>query len=258
MLEVRNLKFRHKNQKEEVLKGVSFTANPGEITTILGPNGAGKSTIFKCITGIWKDYKGEILVDKKRIDELPFKRRAKLFSVVPQEHDPPFPYSVFDVVLMGRASYVGIFSSPGKEDYKKVEEALELVGISHLKEIPYTKISGGERQLTLIARALAQDAPVIILDEPTSNLDFRNQFIILSKIKEIIKEKKLIGVITLHDPNLASIFSDKVIIMKEGKIVREGSPKEVLTNEILKKVYEVEVKVINHDGICLVFPAWLK
>lgn len=254
MLEVKHLSFKHREQKEEILKDITFSANPNEITTVLGPNGAGKSTLFKCITGVWKNYRGEVLVKGKRIDNLSFEKRAKLFSVVPQDHEPPFPYSVLEVVLMGRASYVGLFSSPKKEDYKRAEEAIELVGISHLKDHPYTKISGGERQLTLIARALAQEAPVIILDEPTSHLDFRNQSLVLSKIKEIVKEKGLTAIITLHDPNLASLFSDKIIIIKRGQILHNGNPKEVITEKVLREVYEVEVEVLKHNGINLVFP----
>ncbi|PMP95565.1 MAG: ABC transporter ATP-binding protein [Thermodesulfobacterium geofontis] len=254
MLEIKNLSFKHKGQKEEILKDISFVANQGEITTILGPNGTGKTTLFKCITGVWGNYRGEIIVNKKKVDNLSFTERAKFFSVVPQDHEPPFPYSVFEVVLMGRASYVGIFSSPNKRDYEKVEETLELIGIYHLRDKPYTKISGGERQLTLIARALVQETPVIILDEPTSHLDFKNQQLILSKIKEITKEKSLITVITLHDPNLASLFSDKVVIIKDGKVLHNGHPSEVMNKSILKEVYGVEVEVIKYNGINLVFP----
>jgi len=254
MLEVKNLRFRHKRSLREVLKGITFGAQKGEITTILGPNGAGKSTLFKCITGLWGPYEGEIRVEGKRVEGLSFDKRAKIFAIVPQDHEPPFPYTVFEVVLMGRASYVGILSTPSKEDYQKAEEALELVGISHLKELPYTKISGGERQLTLIARALAQDAPVLILDEPTSHLDFKNQFQILSKIKEIVKEKNLTSIITLHDPNLASIFSDKVVVIKEGRLVNNGEPREIINEKVLKEVYGIEVEVINHNGFNLVLP----
>ncbi len=254
MLEVKKLSFKHKDSSKEVLKDISFIAERGEITTVLGPNGAGKTTLFKCITGIWKSYGGEIYVDGKRVDQFSFNKRARFFSIVPQEHEPAFPYSVFEVVLMGRASYIGIFSTPSKKDYTIAEEALELVGISHLKEVPYTQISGGERQLTLIARALAQHAPIIILDEPTSHLDFKNQFQVLFKIKKIVKEKKLTAVLTLHDPNLASIFSDKILVIKDGRILHNGSPKEVITEKTLKDVYEIEVNVANYNGFNFVFP----
>ncbi len=254
MLEVKALSFEHKRQKRRILQDISFVANQGEITTILGPNGAGKTTLFKCITGVWENYQGEILVNNKKIDNLPFTQRARFFSVVPQDHTPPFPYSVFEVVLMGRASYVGLFSLPSKEDHKKVEEVLEMIGISHLKDKPYTQISGGERQLTLIARALVQETPVIILDEPTSHLDFKNQQLILSKIKEITKEKKLVTVVTLHDPNLASLFSDKVVILKEGRVLYDGHPNEVIVKKILKETYGIEIEVIKHNGVNIVFP----
>ncbi|MGC8871999.1 MAG: ABC transporter ATP-binding protein [Caldimicrobium sp.] len=254
MLEVKALSFEHKRQKRRILQDISFVANQGEITTILGPNGAGKTTLFKCITGVWENYQGEILVNNKKTDNLPFTQRARFFSVVPQDHTPPFPYSVFEVVLMGRASYVGLFSLPSKEDHKKVEEVLEMIGISHLKDKPYTQISGGERQLTLIARALVQETPVIILDEPTSHLDFKNQQLILSKIKEITKEKSLITVITLHDPNLASLFSDKVVILKEGRVLYDGHPNEVIVKKILKETYGIEIEVIKHNGVNIVFP----
>lgn len=253
MLEVRDLSFKQGGQKE-VLKGISFIANPSQVTTILGPNGAGKSTLFKCISGIWGNYKGEIRVFGEKIDNLSFDKRAKFFAIVPQEHVPPFAYKVFDVVLMGRASYVGLFSLPSKEDYKKAEEALEIVGISDLKDEPYTKISGGERQLVLIARALVQEAPVILLDEPTSHLDYKNQQKILTKIKEITVDKKLITIVTLHDPNLASIYSDKIIAIKKGKVFFNGSPEKVIDEKFLEELYEINVEVIRYNGKNFVLP----
>ncbi|GAB6182398.1 ABC transporter ATP-binding protein [Thermodesulfovibrio hydrogeniphilus] len=253
MLEIEDLYFRHKG-REEVLKGISFCAEKGKITTILGPNGSGKTTLFRCIAGLWKPYKGEILFDGKKIDNLSHIKRTKIFSVVPQEHEPAFPYSVLDVVLMGRASYVGIFSAPGKKDYEIAISAIKTVGIEHIMDKPYTKISGGERQLTLIARALAQNSPVMLLDEPTSHLDFRNQVNVLKKIKEIAKEKALTVVMTLHDPNLASLFSDKVVVINSGAKIAEGSPEDVISEELIKRVYGVEVKKANFDGISLIYP----
>lgn len=254
MLSIRSLYFRHKGRTEDILKGISFDAEKGSITTILGPNGSGKTTLFKCIAGLWKYYSGEIYFNGKSIDKLSFRKKARIFSTVPQEHEPPFPYSVFDVVLMGRASYMGIFSSPGKRDYEVTENALKTLGIEHLKEKPYTKISGGERQLTLIARALAQDTPVMLLDEPTSHLDFRNQINVLKKIKEIAKEKKLTVIMTLHDPNLAGFFSDKVVVMNSGTKIAEGIPEEVIKEDLIKKVYDVEVRKNNINGQIIMCP----
>jgi iron complex transport system ATP-binding protein len=254
MLNVKGVYFKHKDQPMDVLKGISFKAEKGGLTTILGPNGSGKTTLFKCISGLWKYYKGEIKVDGIIIDKLSFKKRARLFSFVPQEHEPPFPYSVFDVVLMGRASYIGVFSSPGKKDYEKAEEALKTVGIEHLKNIPYTKISGGERQLTLIARAIAQEAPVMLLDEPTSHLDFKNQINILKKIKEIANMRGITVVMTLHDPNLAGLFSDKVVVINSGSKVAEGLPADIITEELIKRVYDIEIKKADIDGKSIIYP----
>jgi len=254
MLSIKNIYFRHREKGEDILKGISFNSEKGSITTILGPNGSGKTTLFKCISGLWKYYKGEIYFDKKAIDKLSFRKRAKIFSIVPQEHEPPFPYSVLDVVLMGRASYVGVFSSPGKRDYEIAQNALKIVGIEHLSDKPYTKISGGERQLTLIARALAQDTPVMLLDEPTSHLDFKNQINVLKKIKEIAKNRGLVVVMTLHDPNLAVIFSDKVVVINSGIKIAEGKPDEIITEDLIRKVYELEVRKSNINGQSLICP----
>lgn len=253
MLEVKEIFFKHKGSND-ILKGISFNAEKGKITTVLGPNGSGKTTLFKCISGLWKYYKGEIKVNGVSIENFSFRKRAKLFSVVPQDHEPTFPYSVLDVVLMGRASYVGIFSSPQKMDYEKVYEALNTVGIFHLKDTPYTKISGGERQLTLIARALAQEAPVMLLDEPTSHLDFRNQINVLKKIKEIASQRALTVVMTLHDPNLAGLFSDKVVIINSGSKIAEGLPHEIINERIIKKVYGIEVKKVDIEGQSIICP----
>jgi len=254
MLEVKGVYFKHKEQTIDVLKGISFKAEKGGLTTILGPNGSGKTTLFKCISGLWKYYKGEIKVDGVSIDKLSLKKRARLFSVVPQEHEPPFPYSVFDVVLMGRASYIEVFSSPSKKDYEKAEIALKTVGIEHLKNIPYTKISGGERQLTLIARAIAQEAPVMLLDEPTSHLDFKNQVNILKKIKEIAKMGGITVLMTLHDPNLAGLFSDKVVVINSGSKVAEGLPEDIITEDLIKRVYDIDVKKAEIDGKSIICP----
>ncbi len=254
MLEIKDLSFRHKGVKEDLLKNISFNAQKGQITTILGPNGSGKTTLFKCIVGFWKPSKGDIIYEGSSIRNLSYSKRAKILSIVPQEHEPPFPYSVFEVVLMGRASHLGIFSTPSKRDYEIAEKCLEIVGIFHLKDKSYTKISGGERQLTLIARALAQQAPIMLLDEPTSHLDFRNQIVILMKIKEIAINNSLVILMTLHDPNMAGIFSDKLIVINSGLKIAEGKPHEIISEGLIKKIYGVEVIKIKFDGYNLIQP----
>lgn len=253
-MEANSISFYHRQSDRPVIKDISFKAERGKITAILGPNGAGKTTLFKCISGLWKPQRGDILFEGKSIIGMSYSKRAKIIAVVPQEHEPPFPYSVFDVVLMGRAMHLGIFSSPSKKDFEKAMNAINLVGIEHLKEQPYTKISGGERQLTLIARAIAQDAPVMVLDEPTSHLDYRNQILVLKKIKEIIKEKQIIAIVTIHDPNLAMHFSDNTLMIKEGRIIADGETKIILNEENLKKLYDVNVALISAGNTRFIIP----
>ncbi len=254
MLEVRGIHFRHQRNGSDILKGVDFRVQAGGMTTILGPNGSGKTTLFRCITGLWKQQRGEILFENKDISRISHAERAKIFAVVPQEHEPPFPYSVLDVVLMGRVSHVGLFSSPSDDDYQVAEKAIQTVGISHLRDRAYTKISGGERQLVLIARAISQEAPILLLDEPTSHLDFRNQVVVLKKVREITRERGLTVLMTLHDPNLAMLFSDKVVVLNEGSIVCSGSPQAVITEDILQKVYGIDVSLIPWNGTGVVYP----
>lgn len=254
MLKVKDLSLRHKGSKTDVLSDLSFHAEGACITTILGPNGSGKTSLLKCISGLWRHYKGEILFDGRRIDGLPSKERARLISFVPQEHDPAFPYTVHDIVLMGRACHLGIFSLPGSRDYEVVEETLRMVGIFGLKEKPYTKISGGERQLTLIARALSQQAPCILLDEPTSHLDFKNQVNVLRTIKRLAEDRGLTVIMTLHDPNLASLFSDKIVILVSGTKLAEGRPSDVISEEIIERVYGLRITKLNVNGRSIITP----
>ncbi|MDD5169077.1 MAG: ABC transporter ATP-binding protein [Syntrophales bacterium] len=254
MLTIKDLYFRHSHNEADILKGIAFAVSDGLMTTILGPNGSGKTTLFKCMTGLWHPRQGAVLFSDQDLSKLSYGRRAGIIAVVPQEHEPPFPYTVADVVLMGRVSHVSLFSTPSKEDHLAAEAATENMGIGHLRERAYTKLSGGERQLVLIARALAQEAPILILDEPTSHLDFRNQILILSKVREIVREKNLTVLMTLHDPNLAMQFSDYVVMMNEGRILAKGLPQMVLTKDNLMKMFSIDVSVISHNGTMIIYP----
>lgn len=254
MLEVRDLSFRHKRDNREILKDITFSARPGEVVTILGPNGSGKTTLLKCILGVWRPKGGEILYSGESLLTKSPTQLAKIFSFVPQDHELSFPFKVKDIVLMGRARNLGLFSCPSRRDEEIALEMMRLINIEHLKEKNYTQISGGERQLVLIARALAQETPVIILDEPTAHLDFKNQITVLRKIKKITKENGKIALLTLHDPNLASLFSDKIILLNLGKKIAEGKPSEVLSEELIKSVYTIEVKKITVNANNIIFP----
>ena len=238
----------------DVLKGAAFDAPEGRMTAILGPNGSGKTTLFKCIAGLWRPRLGKILFGERDLAGLSHSERAKLIAVVPQEHDPPFPYTVFDIVLMGRASHIPFFAAPSARDAAAAGTALDRIGIGALRDRPYTKISGGERQLVLIARAIAQEALLLLLDEPTSHLDFRNQILVLEKVRGLVREKELTVLMTLHDPNLAMQFSDHVVMIDDGCILAQGPPAEVLTAENLKRMYALDVSVIRYNGTHIIHP----
>lgn len=254
MLDIQRLSFRHLQAGTDILKRIDFRMHGGRMTTLLGPNGSGKTTLFKCISGLWRPQEGAILFGDKDLTALSPEKRAGIIALVPQEHEPPFPYAVSDVVLMGRAAHISIFSSPSRQDLLKSDEAMETVGILPLKDRPYTKLSGGERQLVLIARALAQEAPILILDEPTSHLDFRNQILILTKVRDIARKKGLTVLMTLHDPNLAMLFSDDVVMIHEGSVMSCGLPRDVITADNLKRMYGIDVAVISYNGTKVIYP----
>lgn len=254
MIRVRDLSFSHKGTTATVLRQIDFEVEQGQVMTVLGPNGSGKTSLFHCLTGRWQPDCGEVLLGGASIRGMSRSEVAKRIAVVPQDHQPPFPYSVLDVVLTGRASHIGLFSSPSPKDRQVALSAIHTMGLEGLAERPYTQISGGERQMVLIARCLAQEAPVMLLDEPTSHLDFRNQVVVLSKVRAMVRENGLTAVMNLHDPNLALLFSDRVLLLNGGGAVAQGTPREVITREHLKRVYDLEVAFLAGDGVEMVCP----
>jgi|SRR5699024_5716017 len=225
-----------------ILEDISFEVSNGEILCILGPNGVGKTTLFKTILGFLKLKGGSILLNDQDINNWCRKDFAKAIGYVPQAHIPPFPYRVRDVVVMGRTAHLGIFASPSCKDYEMVDDIIDLLGISYLRNDIYTEISGGERQLVLIASALAQDPEILIMDEPTSNLDYGNQIRVLKHINELAKRD--IGIImTSHFPDHAFMASTKVLVMNRGNKFHIGKPDEVVTSELLQEIYNIKVQI---------------
>jgi iron complex transport system ATP-binding protein len=236
----------------EIVRQASFELQAGEILSILGANGCGKTTLLKCLNMLLKP-EGKVLVDNLDLQTMSGRDLAMLMGYVPQLHSPDFPYRVIDVVVSGRTPKLG-FSIPSGKDYDMARIALHKVGASHLEEKFYTQLSGGELKLILIARALVQEPKVLLLDEPTSHLDFKNRVVVLNILRDISRNGIAV-IMSEHDPNLASLFSDKVLLMmNKGEIVRYGPTKEVLIPENIMKVYGLNIEVFERDGLRYLFP----
>ncbi len=251
MLWIENIFFSYTDK--EVLRGVSLKLKKG-LGCLLGPNGAGKSTFLKIIVGILKPQSGRIFLNGKDITNLKLKDRAKLISYSPQEFSINFPYTVFEVVLMGRNPYINFLEGPNRKDEIIALKALKVLGIEDLANKEFTSLSGGQKRMVLIARSLAHDGNLMIFDEPTAFLDFKNQLLVLSAIKKIAKNLNKIVLLSLHDPNMAFFFCDEVFLMKDGKIIANGSPKETITEENLVKLYGIKAKLIDVCGKRIALP----
>lgn len=240
-LEVCSAVCGYENRK--VVDRISFSVSSHEILCLLGPNGVGKTTLFKSILGFLKLIDGSIRVDGEDVSHWKRKRFAQVIGYVPQNHTPPFPFTALDVVTMGRTAHLGAFSTPSKEDRRIAVESMETLGIDLLKDRVYTEISGGERQMVLIARALAQQPEILVMDEPTSNLDYGNQMKVLGQIKKLAKNG--LGVVmTSHCPDHAFLCCSRVVLLHEGGF-EIGEPDEIVTEENLREVYGVDVKITS-------------
>lgn len=235
---------------EPVLREVSLTLRQGEIVAILGPNGIGKTTIFKSVLGFLPLLEGNITLDGRPREQLTQKEFSRHVGYVPQSHEPPFPYTVPDVVVMGRAPRLKNLETPGLKEYMIADKVLESLEISYLREKTYTQISGGERQMVLIARALAASPSLLVMDEPTANLDFGNQIHVLECIKKL-SQKGLGVLMTTHAPDHTFLCCDRVILITKDKRVLEGTVDEIVTEENLKEAYGVDVRIVealSRDG----------
>lgn len=225
-----------------VLEDVSFTLKQGEIVCILGPNGIGKTTLFRSVLGFLNLIKGEIFLDGKEKSKISAKEFARSIGYVPQGQDAPFPYSVKDVVVMGRAAHLKHLASPGLKDYQMAYKTMEMLNISYLRNKIYTRISCGERQMVLISRALTQEPRLLVMDEPTANLDFGNQVHVLQCISKLSKNG--LGVLmTTHNPDHAFLCCDRVILLTKTSKVLEGPVEEIVTEENLRLAYGVDIKI---------------
>ncbi len=250
-IEVKNLSFRYGAQ--EVLRDVSFTAESGRLLALLGPNGAGKSTLFRCVLGLLSGYQGKILLDGQNMKGMKANHLAQKIAYIPQTHHPVFQYSVADMVLMGTAHRVGAFGAPGEREREQAERAMRQMGIESLAEKSYMRLSGGEQQLVLIARALAQQARVLLMDEPTSNLDYGNQQLVLSSIRLLAREGYTV-LMSTHNPQHALYFADTLLALSEGAVAAFGTADEALDETLLNRLYGVNVHLLSTDHGRVIFP----
>jgi iron complex transport system ATP-binding protein len=228
----------------DVLRDVSLAVDEGRILFVLGANGSGKTTLLDCLSGIRLPAAGSIRVDGVRLTDLSVRERARRIGVVPQLHEPVFSYTVRQAVLMGRAPHLGLFASPGREDWAAVASALEAVGIIDLRNRPYTEISGGERQLVLIARGLVQGAGCLLMDEPTAHLDPHHQHDVLSVVRRLADEG-FSFVVTSHHPNNALLYADEVVFLVDGTSAVRGVPEFAITEESLRVAYAMEFEIVH-------------
>lgn len=239
--------------KDAVLNNLSFSIARSSLCGLMGPNGAGKSTLFKCCMNFLKAQQGSIRVEGKKTNALSPASLARLISYVPQENKLMFPFTVREIVSMGRNAKMKGFLRLSQRDYEVVDYAIEQMGIENLAQRSYTSLSGGQRQLTLIARALAQEAPLMLLDEPTSALDFNNQILVWRSLSHIANSGVTI-VVCCHDPNHILWFCDDVLVLKQGEIIAQASPQEVSNEGLLSRVYGEILRCGNIDGMPVVYP----
>ena len=242
MLDVRNLAFGFGARR--VGTDVTFTLSKGETLAVLGGNGAGKTTLFRTLLGLLPPQAGEIQVDGDALDALTPNERARRLAYVPQQHVPSFGFSVEEVVLMGRASRLSTFARPGTADRVAAGDALTRLGIAALAPRPITELSGGERQLVLVARALAQQAPVLIFDEPTASLDFGNRARVLAEIDRL-RGSGLTIVFSTHEPDQALAHADRALLLADGRPLALDAVSRALTAENVERLYRVRVRSVE-------------
>ena len=242
MLHVQDLRSGY--DKKEVVHGISFSVDDGEFCCIIGPNGCGKTTALKTVLGLLPPFSGSVTMDGHDTTTLDDADRAKLFAYIPQVHTPPFPFSVADVVILGRTPYLGQLARISDEDKRVSYEALCMLGIEHLAQETYTELSGGQQQLVLIARALAQQPKLLVMDEPTASLDFGNQQMVMQRTHELSRLGMGVLMVT-HSPDHALYCADKVVVMEEGVVIASGSTDETITTAMLQRIYGGQVFVQN-------------
>ncbi|OGO35171.1 MAG: hypothetical protein A2W35_13590 [Chloroflexi bacterium RBG_16_57_11] len=254
MLEIETLRVTY--GRRLALDGVSLTVRPGEIVGLIGPNGAGKSTLIRAVSGVQPIQSGRVRVFGQDLSILPVRERARLLAVVPQARNLPPAFTVYESALIGRTPYLGWLGQAGTADHESARQALERTQLQELSSRRVGELSGGEQQRVLLARALTQETPVLLLDEPTTHLDLQHQSRLLNLVRSLASEHQLCVLMALHDLNLAGLYADQVALLVEGRLLACGSPDVVLTEKTLGEVYHIPVHVMTHPdyGSPLILP----
>ena len=243
-LEIKDLVFSYKDHS--VLKGLNLCISDGEMISLLGKNGAGKTTLLRLIPSFLRCQKGSISIDGVSVSDMKLRDRAKCMAYIPQITRSAFPYNVRTSILMGASNRLSMFQSPGRQEEKKVEQIIELLNLQMIADRNMDNISGGERQLVLIARALMQDARLLILDEPTSFLDYSNQLLVLEKVSDLVR-KGYSCIYSTHTPELALMHSTRVVAMADGTIVYDDKPENLLGNDVLSRLYGRTISIVRTE-----------
>ena len=244
-LSVQNLSFAY--GERQVLSDISFTLERGAFLSVLGPNGVGKSTLFKCILGLLHGYSGNITSGGEALSAMSKRELSRRIAYIPQINKPAFGYTVLDMVLMGTTRQLSPFAQPHRAQVMQAMEALKRVGAEHLSERDFTHLSGGEQQLVLIARAIAQQANILVMDEPTSALDYGNQLRVLKLVRELASEGYAV-LLSTHNPQHALTFATRILALSGGRVAAFGKPQDVLTREIVSSLYGVDVTFADTEG----------
>ena len=243
-LTVENMSFSY--GKHPVLHELTFTAEAGELLAILGPNGVGKTTLFKCVMGQERKYSGRIAADGADLAALTPRERAHRVAAIPQAHPLSFRYSAFDMVLMGTSHTLSPFNLPGEKERAAARAAMERVNIPHLADRPFDHLSGGEQQLVFIARALAQQAKILLMDEPTASLDYGNRLHVLGVVRNLSRAGYTI-LLSTHDPQHALWYADRALALKEGRMLALGTPRKIVTADLLQQLYGRRIDLVETE-----------
>jgi iron complex transport system ATP-binding protein len=239
-----------------VLKGIDFSVDEGAICGLLGPNGSGKTTLLKCINGFLRPGRGHVVIRDKVVANLSRGVISRLMAVVPQMTVPAFSFTALQMVVMGRVARLGAFATPSEKHYREARTILADLGLTHLTQRGFNEMSGGERQMVLLARALFQNPKILLLDEPTAHLDFRNQYEVMDMVTRVTRERGLTTLVSLHDPNLAARYCTRMVMLKQGRVHRQGDIGEVFDCHSLEAMYGMAVSIeTGCRGECFVMPS---